>query len=246
MTRTADGKPPPRAAWAWLGRVPFAETVALQETLRDQVLAGQNAERLLLCEHDPVVTLGRRARPEHLLVAPDALTRRGVTIASATRGGEVTYHGPGQLVGYPVVRLRRGVLAHVEGMAAAVIAVLSELGIASEWRRTCPGVWVGDAKICAFGVHVRHGVAIHGFALNVDLKDPAFDAIVPCGQPGTAVTSIAQLDGGRSPTVAAMANKMIEPLARTLQIDFVADPDHAVRSGDSRFAIAKPEWGPII
>ena len=186
------------AQWVWLGRQPFARTAALQERLRQEIVEGVGPETLLLCEHDPVITLGRRARPEHLLLRPDELTARGIEVCPATRGGEVTYHGPGQLVAYPIVRLRRGVLAHVEGMARAVIALLEPLGIDGQWRRTLPGVWVGESKICAFGVQVRHGVAVHGLALNVSTDLQAFSTIVPCGLPAARVTSVAQLRAGRA------------------------------------------------
>jgi lipoyl(octanoyl) transferase len=177
---------------------------------------------VLLLEHDPVITLGRRARPEHLLLRPDELVARGIEICRASRGGEVTYHGPGQLVAYPIVRLRRGVLAHVQGMAEAVIAVLRPLGVEGEWRRTSPGVWVGASKICAFGVQVRRAVSVHGLALNVGTDLSAFSTIVPCGLPGAAVTSVAQLRGGRIaslPTLEEMARDLARALGEAFQLD---------------------------
>ncbi|HEY0714233.1 MAG TPA: lipoyl(octanoyl) transferase LipB [Polyangia bacterium] len=181
--------------WCWLGRVHHDRTTALQEGLREAITRGEAPETLLLCEHVPVVTLGRRGRPEHLLVSREEFARRGIDLRSVSRGGEATYHGPGQLVAYPVVRLRRGVLAHVQAMAAAVIDVLADYGIAGQWRRDLPGVWVGDAKICALGIHVRAGIAIHGLAFNVTLPPDAFAPIVPCGQPGAAVASLHSLLG---------------------------------------------------
>ena len=110
--------------------MPFAETAALQERLRADVLGGAGPETLLFCEHEPVITLGRSARPANVLASADELARRGVTLAQASRGGDVTYHGPGQLVGYPVVRLRGGVVAHMTAMARAIGRVLAELGVA--------------------------------------------------------------------------------------------------------------------
>ena len=183
------------AVWCWLGRVPFAETARTQERLREAIVLGEGAETLLLCEHEPVITLGRSARPAHVLLSPGELQRRGVSLLAASRGGDVTYHGPGQLVGYPVVRLRGGVLGHVTAMARAVARVLAELGVAAVWRRETPGLWVGEAKICAFGVHVRHRVTSHGFALNVGANLDGFDLIVPCGLAGTRTTSIARVLG---------------------------------------------------
>ena len=155
------------ARWSWLGRVPYAATAREQERLRAAVLSGEGPETFLFCEHDPVITLGRSARRANVLASPAALVAREVAVVESARGGDVTYHGPGQLVGYPVVRIRHGVVGHVAAMARAVAVVLAELGIAAVWRRDRPGLWVGDAKICAVGVHVRRGVAIHGFALNV-------------------------------------------------------------------------------
>jgi lipoyl(octanoyl) transferase len=175
--------------------VPFARTAALQERLRADILAGHGPETLLLCEHDPVITLGRSARPEHVLASPAELGARGIDVHHASRGGDVTYHGPGQLVGYPIFRLRTGLVAHMEKMAAALIEVLGQLGLTGHWRRDRPGVWVGGEKICAFGVHVSHRVAIHGFALNVTTPPEAFSTIVPCGLADAGVTSIAALTG---------------------------------------------------
>lgn len=187
------------AEWAWLGRARFGPVARLQEELRQGILAGTRPETLLLCEHDPVITMGRSARPEHLL-APEAWLRaQGIEVSPASRGGDVTYHGPGQLVGYPIFRLTRGVLAHVEGMARAIIEVLRRLDIEAAWSRERPGVWVAGEKICSFGVHVRHRVAIHGFAMNVSTPLEAFAAIVPCGLAGVAITSIAKLKGHAPP-----------------------------------------------
>jgi len=187
------------ARWRWLGRVPFAATAAVQERVRDALLDGVGPETFLLCEHDPVITLGRSAQPAHVLASPAALAARDVSVVRASRGGDVTFHGPGQLVGYPVVRLRGGIVAHVEAMARAVAELLAALGIASEWRRDRPGLWVGDAKICAVGVHVHRRVAVHGFALNVSNAPEDFNLIVPCGLSDGRVTSVARELGGRAP-----------------------------------------------
>jgi lipoate-protein ligase B len=184
--------------------------VALQERLRVDIIAGHGPETLLLLEHDPVITLGRGAAPGDVLVPDRMLADRGIAMRRTTRGGEVTYHGPGQLVGYPVVRLRAGVRAHVERMAAALAAVLASLGVLARYRREAPGLWVESApggaamKICAFGIHVHRRVAIHGFALNLGPDLDAFSLIVPCGLPGAAVTSVRALRG-TAPTPAAIA-----------------------------------------
>jgi lipoate-protein ligase B len=207
--------------WRWLGRVPFEETVRLQESIADRLLQGEGAETLLLCEHDPVITLGRSARREHVLFPSAELAQRGVSLCEASRGGDVTYHGPGQLVGYPIFRLRRGVVAHFEMMAAGIVSVLGKLGIEAEWRRDCPGVWLGNEKICAFGVHVRRRVTTHGFALNVDLDLRAFDLIVPCGLRSTGVTSIARAVGA-APPLETLADELAAALGRSFAIDLQA------------------------
>jgi lipoyl(octanoyl) transferase len=217
--------------WRWLGRVPFAETVRQQEITRAHVLRGDGPETLLLCEHDPVVTMGRSANPGNLLASPADLARRGVDLHAASRGGDVTYHGPGQLVGYPIVRLRGGVVDHVTAMARAIAGVLSELGIDARWRRETPGLWVddntgrGSAKICAFGVHVHRRVTIHGFALNVAGALDGFNLIVPCGLQASRTTSIAAaLPEGRDirsiPPMHVLASRIAAALGRELGATF--------------------------
>lgn len=192
--------------------------------------AGTGPETLLLCEHEPVVTLGRSARATNVLAAPAELARRGVTVSAASRGGDVTYHGPGQLVGYPILELRRGVVAHLEAMAAGLSALLAEMGILARWRRDAPGLWVDGAgaggtpaKICAFGVNVQRRVAIHGFALNVTTDLGAFGLIVPCGLSGVSVTSIAALGGATSPVpaLATLAARAADVLGRAYGVRFV-------------------------
>jgi lipoyl(octanoyl) transferase len=181
--------------WAWLGRAPYADTLGLQERLRERVIRGTGSETLLLVEHPPVITLGRNADAAHVLASPEALQESGVTVARVSRGGDVTFHGPGQLVGYPVFRLRAGIRAHMRAMSNTIVAVLGELGITANWRESYPGVWLGDQKICAVGVHARRGVAIHGFALNVNVDLRCYAAIVPCGLRSFGVTSIANALG---------------------------------------------------
>ena len=201
MRALADGltlviaSTPQPAEWAWLGRVSYAKALRLQEQVRDQVADGRAADTLLLLEHDPVITLGRSANPANVLASPEDLRDSGIAVVRTSRGGDVTFHGPGQVMGYPVFRLQRGVLAHVRAMVSGIIATLGPLGIVAEWRESHPGVWVGSDKICAVGVHVRRRVATHGFALNVNTDLAAFRTIVPCGLRDAGVTSIAKLLG---------------------------------------------------
>jgi lipoyl(octanoyl) transferase len=208
----------------WLGRQPFQPVAALQEELRAGVRAGRVPETLLLVEHDPVITLGRSADPSHVLASSSELARRGVAVAEASRGGDVTYHGPGQLVGYPIVRLRAGVVGHLRAMADGLAAVLAEVGITARWRREAPGLWVDrggrQAKICAFGVNVQRRITAHGFALNVSSDLDAFRLIVPCGLRDTAVTSIQQLTG-TTPSLETLADRVAVAFAASFGLPFV-------------------------
>ncbi len=147
----------------------------------------------------------------------------------------MTFHGPGQLVGYPVVRLRGGVVEHMTAMARALIAVLTEFGIGATWRRDAPGLWVGDAKICAFGVNVHRRVAIHGFALNVAVDPAAFALIVPCGHLGARLTSIAERTGA-APALETIAARVALALGAELAVTFHSKIDRA-----SRDPIAMPD-----
>ena len=226
-------------AIAWLGRVEYRAAWRLQEALRARILDGEAAETVLLVEHPPVITLGRSADARNVLVEEHALAARGVAFVRTNRGGDVTYHGPGQLVAYPVVRLARGVVAHVEAMARAVIETARPLGIAARFSRERTGVWAtapdGDRKLCAFGVHVRRRVAIHGLALNVTTPLDAFAAIVPCGIRDAGVTSIAALTG-RAPSVAELAPslgaRLAEAFGRAARVLSAAEIDALARSGD--------------
>jgi len=206
MCVIADERRP--GEWAWLGSVPYDRALHLQEVVRDQVAEGSAADTLLLLEHEPVITLGRSADPANVLASPEELGRNGISVVRTSRGGDVTFHGPGQLVGYPVFRLHRGVRAHVKAMADGIIVALGTLGIEAEWRESHPGVWVGTEKICALGVHVRRHVAMHGFALNVSTDLAGFCAIVPCGLRDAGVTSIARLLG-TAPELEPIAERVV-------------------------------------
>jgi lipoate-protein ligase B len=219
-------------AWQWLGRAAYGPVWELQEELRRRVWAGDRAaERILFVEHEPVVTMGRRADGRHLLVPPEALRARGVSVIRTSRGGDVTYHGPGQLVVYPVVRLKAGVVAHVEAIAGAIVDELAAHGVAAEWRRCPTGVWAGDAKIAACGVHVGRRVAIHGFALNVtDEALAGFAHIVPCGLAGARVTSLARARGAPPPALDSLARSIAHRLcARWSRAPLYACDPHPAR-----------------
>jgi lipoate-protein ligase B len=199
--------------WAYLGQVGFYRALVLQEQLRRSILEGADADALLLLEHPPVITLGRSARREHVLVSEEERSRRAVELHQIGRGGDVTYHGPGQLVGYPVRQVGRAVREHVRVMTDAIVGLLARLGIPSWWEEDTPGVWCEAGKIAAVGVDARDGVAIHGFALNLQPRLEDYQMIVPCGL-SRPVTSVASLIGTRTPTLVEAA--------RTLALDLCA------------------------
>jgi lipoyl(octanoyl) transferase len=173
---------------AWLGRVDYLDAWRLQSAVATRVRAGDD-ERLLLLEHDPVYTIGRRGTTEHLLAAPDELRRVGASVYRVDRGGDITYHGPGQLVGYPVLRLGDApdLTGYVRAIERALVDALASYGVAARTERGKTGVWVelpesgAPAKIAAIGVRVSRGVTTHGFALNVTTDLAAFERMIPCG-----------------------------------------------------------------
>ena len=185
---------------AWLGRVPYRDAWALQKALVARRAAGEIGDRLLLLEHPAVLTLGKHGDEAHVLAPAPVLQRRGIEVIRVERGGEVTYHGPGQLVAYPILRLaERGLLVRplVRALEAAMIETCATFGVAAGRRDGEPGCWVaGDGpflrKIGALGLRVERGVSYHGIALNVDPDLADFELIDPCGMPGLASTSIAR------------------------------------------------------
>ncbi len=172
-----------------LGRVGYEEGLDLQERLRARVQAGELGDLMLLLEHEPVYTLGRRSEPGDLPMGEDWCRAQGIDVVKTPRGGKLTYHGPGQLVGYPIMRVR-DVPAYVRGIESALIAALADEGIEARVHTRLTGVWAGEAKIGSIGVHVSRGVTTHGFAVNVDGDLQPFEWIVPCGIEGVRVTSV--------------------------------------------------------
>ena len=187
----------------------YAEAFELQQSLVEQRKRGLIADQLLIVEHPHVITLGRSARMEHLLASEDVLRRAGVALHHTDRGGDITYHGPGQIVGYPILDLRewkRDVAAYVRAVEQALIDTLAEFGISGGRIAGLTGVWVDEKKVAAIGVHISRWITSHGFALNFTTDLSYFQYIVPCGLP-RPVTSMAALgcDAGREQVVAALA-----------------------------------------
>lgn len=179
-----------------LGRRPYLEVLELQRALcRSRVRGEITHDVLLLVEHEPVVTLGRGTRAGSLPLAPAELERRGVRVVEVERGGDVTYHGPGQLVGYPILDLgghRRDLHWYLRTLEDALVLALGRLGIEAERRPGLTGVWTAGRKIASIGIHVKRWVTYHGFALNVATDLAAFDLIVPCGIENVVMTSVAE------------------------------------------------------
>lgn len=177
-----------------LGRIGYDEAHAMQRQLVDERAAARGVDTLLALEHDPVLTLGRNASERHLHLAEEEYGARGIALRRIERGGEVTYHGPGHLVVYPIVALRAAGISlrqHIRALEGALIDACAAYGIVAERRDGAPGCWVGDRKIGAVGVRLERGVAWHGLALNVGRDLAAFDLIDACGHVGVTSTSIA-------------------------------------------------------
>jgi lipoyl(octanoyl) transferase len=192
------------------GVQPYARVCAWQKELAAARKQGTAPDLLLLGEHPPVITLGRNADREHLRLSPEELARRGVELHETNRGGDVTYHGPGQLVGYPILDLaehRKDVVWYVRSLEEVLIRAAAEFGLKAE-RKQAPegkrpfytGVWVGEEKLAAIGVHISRWVTTHGFAFNVTTDLTHFDLIVPCGIRDKGVTSLERLLGQEAPT----------------------------------------------
>jgi len=174
---------------AQLGRIPYAEALALQEEVRARRQAGEIPDALLLLEHPPVYTRGRRTLPADLPMGEDWYRTQGIEVHDVDRGGRVTYHGPGQIVGYPIMAIT-DVVEYLRVMERAVIQALADEGVDAQIRDGLTGVWVDDRKIGSIGVHVQRGVTTHGFAVNVDNDLQPFEWIIPCGIDNVRMTSL--------------------------------------------------------
>jgi lipoyl(octanoyl) transferase len=190
-----------RVEWSFLGRIAYPEAVALQDRVRGQLRRGEGPERLLLLEHPPVYTLGRNAGATDVFASASWLAAQGIAVHETDRGGQATYHGPGQLVGYPIVDLnpdRRDVRRYVADLSEAIVRTLADLGVQARARPSPQvGVWVGEAKIASLGVHLSRWITTHGFALNVTTELAHFGGLVPCGMPGLTLTSVERVTGVR-------------------------------------------------
>jgi len=194
-----------------LGTVDYAEAHELQKRLQDQRIAGEIEDTVLLLEHPPVLTLGRSAKAQHVVAPAEALEARGIDVHEVGRGGDVTYHGPGQLVVYPIIDLkpnRKDVRKYVWSLEETMIRTCADFGLSASRIRGLNGAWVGDRKIGAVGVRISRWVTMHGLALNANSDLSHFQLIVPCGIADKAVTSLSA-ELGRT----VSAKEVIDPLA---------------------------------
>jgi lipoyl(octanoyl) transferase len=181
-----------------LGRTRYRDALALQRRLHGERVSGACGDLLLLTEHEPVLTLGRRADESGLRASREGLAARSIDLVATERGGNITYHGPGQLVAYAIVDLRRyrdGVRGHVWRLEESGIQLLDLYGLHGARREGAPGVWIGDDKIASLGVYVARSVAMHGIAINIAPRLEDFDLIYPCGLVGVRMTSVLAVRG---------------------------------------------------
>ncbi|HEY2588959.1 MAG TPA: lipoyl(octanoyl) transferase LipB [Tepidisphaeraceae bacterium] len=234
-----------------LGRMAYRDAWVLQEAAHQQVLAG-GEERLLLVEHPPVITFGRRPGVARNLVASDEqLAKLGVEVVQSDRGGDITFHGPGQIVAYPIVRLNDhglSVGAYVHGIERAVVATLADFGIEAAADPTAVGVWTDDAgisaKICAIGVRIKRGISLHGLALNVETNLVYFNLIVPCGLAGRPVTSMRKLLGQRTPSIEVVKASLARHLGTWLKDSRIGRAISTVNAEDATARRAAPPPSP--
>jgi lipoate-protein ligase B len=181
-----------------LNRIPYEEAWTLQQEWVSCKKKGEFPELLILLEHPPVFTLGKWGKEKHLSVSPDHLKREGIALIRCERGGDITYHGPGQLVGYPILNLknfRLGVKAYVHQVEEVLIRTLDDFGAVVSRKQGFPGVWAKEKKIASIGIAVQKGITFHGFALNYDHNPAHFEWITPCGLNGVKMTSVQELTG---------------------------------------------------
>ena len=204
-----------------LGRVGYADAFAMQQDFVVRRKLGEIPDQLLIVEHPHVVTMGRSGRDENMLAAPELLERAGIAFHRTDRGGDVTYHGPGQVIGYPILDLRewkRDVAAYLRGLEQVLIGALAEFGIEAGREKGATGVWTSRGKIAAIGVHISRWVTSHGFALNVDTDLSYFQYIVPCGLT-RPVTSIREcgVTAERAHVIAAIARGFAQVFERHVE-----------------------------
>lgn len=207
-----------------LGRTEYQSAWDLQKRLQEEQVSGARGPLVLFTEHPPTITIGRRGEAAEVVAPPSILERRGVAVVETDRGGQVTYHGPGQLVVYPMIPLEQlglGLHEYLRAMEEAVIRYLATLGLEGSRVREYTGVWVGREKICAIGIRVRRWWTMHGLALNVTTDLNHFGLIIPCGIRDRGVTSLQKLLGTDCPSLEDVARDLAPRLGESLGLELV-------------------------
>ncbi len=206
-----------------LPRSAYRDVLALQRTIHDEVARGVRPDTWIVVEHEPVITLGRRAARSNVLLSPAMLAKRGVDLVEVDRGGDTTYHGPGQLVVYPIMKLERfrEVVPLVASLEASVVRMLASFGITATGRSEHRGVYVGDAAICAIGLAVKRMTSMHGLALNVSTPLDYHELIVPCGMPAFGITSMSH-ELGRHVPLGNARDALLSSLCETFDVEIGA------------------------
>ena len=231
IVHIGDARPSRAVTAAWLGRVEYPAAWSWQRELFLARLEGDIDDTLMLLEHPPTYTLGRRAAEQDLVYDRSQRVARGISLYEVDRGGRATYHGPGQLVGYPILALgeRYDVVAYLRKLEEVVIATVADFGVEASRDPENTGVWVGNNKIGAIGVKITRGITMHGFALNVATDLSMFEGIVPCGIQDRWVTSI-EAESGRAPSIKEVATAAANHLAETFERSLVWTHPESLRS----------------
>jgi len=201
-----------------MGRVPYRPMLALQEDRHAEILRGEGADTLFLLEHERVITLGKNSGATNVLASPTLLAEHGIEVVTTGRGGDVTYHGPGQIVGYPVIHLGPGeqdIKGYVFRLEEILIRTAQDFGVDASRVEGLRGIWVGAEKLAAIGVRVAQWTTLHGFALNVTTRLEDFGLIVPCGLHGRGVTSLARLCSA-PPSLVEVEDRLVHHAAEVL------------------------------
>ncbi len=204
-----------------LGHLNYASALEIQRNLRAEQIEGNRSPTLLLVEHPPTITIGRRGSSDEVVAPPAVLKARGVEVHETDRGGQVTYHGPGQLVAYPLINVEKiGLHEYLRRMEEAIIETIAVWGLEGYRVEGRTGVWIGKEKICAMGVHVRKWWTNHGLALNVTTNLNHFGLIIPCGIRDRGVCSLESLLKEKSPSMTAVKEVFCDKFSQQFELDF--------------------------
>ena len=219
-----------------LGQIEYRKAYELQKELLQERLKGQIADTLLLLEHPPTITVGKVGKLENVLVSPAELATAGVSLILTDRGGDVTYHGPGQIVGYPILDLRernRDAHQYVHNLEEMLIRTLADYGVESERDPSHAGVWVNDEEVAALGLSIHRWITMHGFALNVNTDLNHFSLINPCGFTSKTATSMARLLGYELPT-GEVTRRLLFHFANVFEVELKYTDDSVAETYDEK------------